>query len=343
MPVINIPHRVVIFKGDTMPSFPAHVTLEAVLNPKEVFGEEVLSGRLMLCPHGHDVQMRSDMWHGGIVRARGGRLPKIEAEGPLFDLTLALRGNIATVTRRLETEAAFKRAIGLVAHQLAAFVSAALHAPVDVAELYGNVGDQFFEVQVEGTFEDVVKTLHTATAVQKKMQLLAKVSEAGAPRVFAAYRYLNHARWLAYVGAFPGQFAGEQLLNLNKAVEVLLPGTLDELRKTLGSLDVREEVIELLAALEHVRNQVDVGHAGVEVLGKQEHHDLHLFLVHSMEIVAWLVDFIIEITADGRFEPRPLTGASKKQRAATLARVGEVLKQVNPLQPETFVHKPSGA
>ena len=224
----------------------------------------------------------------------------------------------------------------LVAHDLPAFVSAALDAPVAVSEVFGSVGDQFFEVRVRGEFESVMKTIDAPRAVSDTLARLADFPQLGAERTFAALRYVNHARWLAYAAAYPGQFAGEQLLNLNKALEALLPGTIDDLRDQLRALGLRSETVELLASLSHVRNQVDVGHAAIEVLAAKEHRDLHRFLMYSMEIVAWLITHVVTMTANGTFEPRRSSGG-KSKRDSTLARMGELLDKLNPLQPQTLL------
>jgi hypothetical protein len=229
------------------------------------------------------------------------------------------------------------------AHQTACAVtlSEALHGPVAIAEVFGNIGEQFFEVHVRGEFEGVVRTVNSSAAVEQTFAALAKVPADGAWRVFASLRYMNHARWLAYAAAYPGQFAGEQLLNLNKVLEILLPHSdVDGLREQLRELSLTEEIVQLLAGLAHVRNQVDVGHAAVEVLATREHCDLHRFLVYIMEIVAWLIQHIIERSGDGTFELRPLS-VGKSKREKTLVRMGELLDSVDPLRPTTFLRRPA--
>ncbi len=342
MPILDIPHRLVKFGGG-LPSFPAVVVVHAQLAPKELFGEEPLSGRLVVVPPGHQVQLKPDMWHGGVRHAPGGRFKKAPATAALFELALRVEGSVATVEGEIAADSAFRRCIEMVAKDLPALLAGALHGPVRVEEVFGNVGDKFFEVEVRGTFQNVVwsggpETL--ARSISEEMDRFSKVSPAVVERVFAASRYVNHARWLAYQGAHPAQFAGEQLLNLNKAIEVLLPhGSIDELRETLEKLGLQDELIELFAALAHVRNQVDVGHGAIELLEEKEHASLHTFVLYTNELVTWLVTHVATLAADGRFELRPLTVETKRKRDGTLARVGQLLNKVNPLRPETFLRK----
>lgn len=340
MPIFDIPHRLVKFAGAT-PSFPAKTSVHAQLAPKELFGEEALSGRLIVVPTGYQVQLKADMWNGGIVRPAGGRFAKVEANGAFFDLTLRVEGSMAVVEGQIESEVAFRRCIEMVAKDLPGFLARALHSPVRVTEVFGNVEDKFFEVEVRGEFENVVRSGGPETfaaSIREEMDLFAKVPADGAARLFAACRYVNHARWLAYQGAYPAHFAAEQLLNLNKAIEVLLPhGTIDELRATLKQLGLREDAIELLAALNHVRNQADVGHGAIELLDAKEHTTFHTFVLYANELVSWLVQHVATLAADGRFDLRPLAATAKKKRDGTFTRVGELLPKVNPVRPETFL------
>ncbi|HXK17343.1 MAG TPA: hypothetical protein VNG33_06065, partial [Polyangiaceae bacterium] len=292
-----------------------------------------------VCPAGHNVQLKADMWHGGMFREAGGRFAKLIATGPFFDLAFSIEGNVAKVEGNIATEDAFRRCVVLVSNDLPGFVSAALDSPVGVTEVFGNIDDQSFEVQVQGTYDSVLKTVNAGGVIARTFDGLSKLPADGAWRVFAAMRYMNHARWLGYVATHPAQFAGEQLLNLNKVLDVLLGHTsIDGLRTQLQELKLRDEVVQLLAALTHVRNQVDVGHAAVELLAAKEHRDLHRFVIYTMEIVAWLVDHVIELSADGKFEFRPAS-QGKNKRENTLAKMGELLDLVKPLRPETLLRQ----
>lgn len=340
VPIFDIPHRLVKFVG-AVPSFPAKTSVHAQLAPKELFGEEPLSGRLVVVPTGYQVQLKADMWNGGIVRPAGGRFARVEATGTFFDLALRVEGSIAVVEGEIASEGAFRRCIEMVAKDVPGFLARALHSPVRVTEVFGNVAEQFFEVEVRGEFENVVHAAGPetfATSIREEMDVFAKVPADGAERLFAACRYVNHARWLAYQGAYPAHFAAEQLLNLNKAIEVLLPhgDSIDKLREQLRELGLREEVVELVASLQHVRNKADVGHCAIELLDIQEHTSFHTFVLYANELVSWLVEHVATLAGEGRFNFRPLSSA-KKKRDGTLAKVGELLPKVNPVRPETFL------
>lgn len=344
MPILDIPNRVVKFTGAALPTYPAHVVVQAQLAPKELFGEEALSGRLSVFPPGCELKVRPDMWHGGVVPLPTGRLPRVAVTCPFFDLSLRIEGSLAAVEGELTSEDGFKRCIAYVASDLAAILSGALQGPVSVCEVFGTVADQFFTVEVAGTFERSVKTVDAAVALRQRMDLLARLPESGADRVFAAFRYINHSRWLSYVETFPAQFAGEQLLNLNKAIEALFPhGDMDALRTTLRSFGIKREVIELLVSIGYVRNQIDVGHSAIDRLSPSEHEAVHRFLSSATELVAWLVDHAIAVASKDdhairAYQPRP-----NKDRDRTFAAVTDLLWKVNPLHPNTFMRKPGEA
>ena len=320
-----------------MPSFPAPCSVQALLRPKEIFGEAQLTGKLVVSPGGHKVEMEPDMWHGGIVKKPGGRFSRLLATGSFFDVPFRLEGNVAIVEGTIDSEASLKRCIHLVGNDLPAFLSAALHGPVSVTDVFGTIGDVPYEVEVKGTFESVLKTIDAKARVEDTFKRLAELPAVGAERVFAAYRYLNHVRWLAYVESHPLQFIGEQLLNLNKAVEVLIQhSSRDDLRDQLRNLGLREEAVQLVASLGIIRNEVDVGHSAIELLTGEEHLNLHRFIVQAIELVRWLVEHVTVLSNTGRFEPKAVT-PSKGKRETMLAQVGQLLDKVNPLHPETLL------
>jgi hypothetical protein len=256
----------------------------------------------------------------------------------LFDLALRVEGNVATVEGEVDSERALRHCIGIVLSDLPAFLSAALHAPVGVVKVDGTVSGQDFVVEVNGTFEQVIRVADFATSVTQKMERLRGLPADGAARVLAAHRYLNEARWLEYRVAHPPQFLGARLLNVQKALHVLLGySCVDELRETLRSLGVRDNVVELLAAVEYVRNQVDVGHPAVHPLSARGYHDVHRFAVFAVEVVTWLLDHVVEAAGSETFQFASLDGTGNEKREETLARMGAVLDTVNPLQPGTFI------
>ena len=64
MLILQIPRRVI--KIEAL-AFPADVSIQASFGPPEVFGEAELSGRLRGRPLGQKVEMKADMFSGGIV------------------------------------------------------------------------------------------------------------------------------------------------------------------------------------------------------------------------------------------------------------------------------------
>jgi hypothetical protein len=338
MPILDVAHRVVKISGDQWPSYPAPTTVRAQLEPDELFGEADLSGGLSLRPAGEKVQMTADLHHGGICIAPGGRLRRAEVKTTLFDHGLRVDGNVATVHGEVHSESALRDCIGIVLGDLPAFLSAALHAPVGVVKVDGTVGGQQFVVEIKGTFEQVFRVADFATSVTHKMTRLTGLPADGAARLFAAHRYLNEARWLEYRATHAPQFLGARLLSVQKALEVLLSySSVDELRTMLRRLGVRENVVELLAAVEYVRNQVDVGHPAVRALSERGYYHVHRFALFAVEVMTWLLDHVVEAANDGKFQFAPLDRAGDDKREETLTRIGTVLDTVNPLQPATFV------
>ncbi len=337
MSIHQIPAKLIKIDG-ALPPFPANVEINAELVPEELFGLKDLSGQLSLHPQGAKVSLTTDLFAGGIRATSAHRLPQPDCEAPFFDLRFRLKGNIATVFGSLASDSVLPRAIHIVAAHLPGLLASALMAPVDIRDMFGNVGNAYFSVEVKGTFERVVRVDSPDRAVPPFLSDMSGLKADGADRILAAQRYLNQSLWLAYAARHPQQFAAERLLNLHKVLEVLYPhsGEVNLLRAALSKLGLRTEVIELFASVVYIRNQVDVGHPKVALLSEADFTTFHQFLGFATEMVGWLVrDACTRATQEpGSAQPR-LGNADipALRKAATL------MQSVNPLRPEDFFSK----
>lgn len=339
MPIPQVPSRVIKFRG-AKPSFPATVELQAELIPKELFGLEPLSGRLLLHPQGEKVELTTDLFTGGIKsEARTAKLPFPRTASCFFDLAFNLHKDIAKVSGELSSGVALERAVHLVAAHLPGMLATALNAPVDIADMFGTLGDQFFTVEVRGTFERVVRVTDVGEAISNDLKLLRSLPAARADRIFAAQRYFNQVLWLSYSARHPQQFAAERLLNLNKVLEVLYPhgSKVENLRTQLKKLKLRREVRELFASVVYIRNQVDVAHAKLGFLNQDDFSAFHEFLLFATEMTGWLIRHTVELTIDDSgHHKQPTVSASS---IPALAKAKELMVCVNPLRPQEFFER----
>lgn len=336
MLILQIPPRTVIFEGTSFPTFPARATINVKLAPEEAFGEADLSGKLSIVPHGHQVRMSTDLRNGGIRFQGGGRLPKLQAEGPLFDARIQLDGAHALVEHACPSEGAFKQLIRLVENQVPAVLSVPLRAPVEVVSVSGSVGPQRFRVEFCGVIEAPIRTADLTRDVQEKLERLQHLPAQAADRVFSAHRYLLQAYRLRYISEYPGQFLGERLLNLYKVLEVLFGRKADDLRASLQHLGLRDEVVELLVGLVYVRDESDVGHPAIQQLDAASYESVHKYVFWAEEVVTWLLDHLLDRLPTTENGLKPLNKSPSK-RLGTLVAIARNINQVNPLQPHKFL------
>lgn len=336
MPVHEIPPTSVQFQGPA-PSFPARCEINALLVPRELFGMEQLTGRLALRPSGQPVPLTAVPLHGGIRRGAGGRLPKLDLPVGLFDLQLRVHEDVALVTGELSSDAAFRKAIHVVRNYLPSFLSAALRSPVGLSAIFGVAGGTRFEVVATGSFQALVRVLDSPREVAALMSGLAELPEDQGLRVLTAFRYLNQTRWLGYAAEYPSQFVGEQLLNLQKALEILFSpaGSVDRLREQLRAIGLRKRAVELIAASQYVRNEIDVGHAKTQLLSAEEYADIHEFVMTLTELLTELLPRIIGLLAQRRFALPPLE-RSAQGGSKTMRHVRDLLRDIDPLRPDSW-------
>jgi hypothetical protein len=338
MLIHQIPSRVAKFEGTALPVFPAPVRFIATLGPAEVFGDADLSGRLFSHPPGAHVSMTANLERGGIRSAPGQRLTPPAVTADFFDTRIAVRGNTAVVTFECSSAGALETGVRVIADQLPAILSGALCEPVEITNLVGDVAGQSFRVEFEGTCYRVFRVPDADTKIRSELDRLRQLPADAAPRVFAAQRYAMQARWLRYYSEFPTQFAAERLLNLYKAIEVLFGRSVDELRTHLRSMRLRAAVVELVASLTYIRDEVDVGHPALATLTPDQHVVLQKYLLAMEDIVTWLIGHVIDELAAERFKLGQ--GKSRKrQRDRTIAATATWLEQINHLQPHTFLEE----
>ncbi|WP_437607058.1 hypothetical protein WMF20_40145 [Sorangium sp. So ce834] len=205
-----------------------------------------------------------------------------------------------------------------------------------------------FEVEAVGTFYRVLATDDRSQRIGQFLTSISKIDPGATERVFAAQRYLHQALWLGYAARHPQQFAGERLLNLHKAIEVLYPysGSIDNLRVSLAEQGLKKELVELFASLAVLRNSVDVGHVKLGTMTSAEFNSFHKFLLYTTQLTSWLIERAVESNAAKDLEnntlAKPDAGSPSEEQdrtsdlAKTMSMVDKWVQDVDPLKPATF-------
>jgi hypothetical protein len=323
MPIAELPNRIVKFSGESLPIFPSVVSITAELGPKELFGTAPLTGRLPLKVPGDRVMMEADLSHGGIKypSKSKSKLPHLHQHTVLFDLPIEFDGHNATVNTVLNSDSAFRSCITLMADQLPTFVSLALGAPVEFVDIFGTVGSSSFVVEVQGAYHSKFSVLPVGDAIDTQLRSLVGLPVEAASRVFAALRYFNQERLLAYQAVHPTQFLAERLLNISKACEVLFSSNVDLLRTALSDLNVKKTISDTLVSAMYVRNQVDVGHVRLNRLTSQELVDFQRLVIEAGSALEYVIRHTIQEVAAERYHLRETGGAIDSKAMKGVAKV----------------------
>lgn len=318
------------FFRDRQPNFPAaSCVITAQLGPAEVFGKAPPSGRLRTIA-GKQAEVSHQPFHGGIVGTSTERLPIQNAQLSFFGLDLQISGDIAEVSAPAQSVEALHERIGLIADHLPGFLAVILKEAIAIEDMFGDVSGSYFEVRVVGDFFYAVQIIDPAKPRFDAIDGLgAKGPETR--RIAAACRYLNQTLWLRYSSQYPGHFAAEQILNLAKCLQALIPhDSVDTLRVQLDKLRLKPELCDCIAAITYVRNQLDVGHVKLSALSANQYRDFHHFAQVALEVVQWLVRHVAAVAYSGTHVlPPSREHAESRSADGTMRRVAAILPRID--------------
>jgi hypothetical protein len=306
MLILQLPLRNAMFSSPYR--FPNAVEIRVELAPKAVFGDEPLNDKLPICAIGQaPVGLEAETFHGSIRFKPQGQLGRVHVNTILFHASVQIDGSCAVLRMAEATEEDFKRTISLAEVLLPAFISAVVHAPVVATDVYGNVGDSFFQLQFRGSVGGAFFADSETRIAERITSYFAKLSKLplGAQRIFSAHRYLQQARRLRMVSTYPGEFLGERVLNLYKVVEALFASrTANEIRPALKKLGIPDDVAEMVTSIIYVRDQLDAGHMALQALEPAEYELVHRFADRIEDTITWLLIKVVEAAGEGRFQVR---------------------------------------
>jgi hypothetical protein len=314
MSIHQIPARVVVFEG-TEPRFPGSAEVHAVLAPKELFGLEPLSGRLNSTPVGVRVMPQADLFTKTIHFTQEGKMAHWSVSANWCGMAFELKDGVVVLRFEAQTLESFLTNMTFILAWLAPTVASATRDAVWLTDAYGLVGSSAFTVKALGNSE---RGFHAESAnslanrLTAQLELFSKIADP-AGKFLAAHRYLIQARRLRQVASYRGEFAAEELLNLNKAVEVLLD--VDELRSFAKDSGWPEDLTEVLASLAYVRSVIDVAHPATKGFSPDEYQLMQDFAVQAEAAVSIMLKWMSEGVAAGKMQ---LIGPAqdKKERLA---------------------------
>lgn len=130
-------------------------------------------------------------------------------------------------------------------------------------------------------------------------------------RLLAALHYFHVAIRLARVGATPGKFMAEAILNFAKTLEVLFPPSgdghsRDAARAGLAALGFDDTTIErdYLPAMA-LRNEIDVGHVDLSLFSRARLKSIHGYTERAEQAFRELLQRVLDGAKSGTWSPAP--------------------------------------
>ena len=181
--------------------------------------------------------------------------------------------------------------------------------PPYIERVDGLIGDVAFRwelVQWKVPFRPITQEMQetAAEAACRRLELLVPPRR----RLVAGLHYFHQACRLSRAGEVAGEFLGEVVLNLAKALEVLFPatgttGSIDAARAGLQKLGVDSAVIEadLVPAIA-LRNNIYSGHVQLALFTREHLQLIHDFTERAEAAFRTMLDWLLSKIATGEFD-----------------------------------------
>jgi hypothetical protein len=284
-------------------TFPCKTTIQAKLEPREVFDGAPRTGRLHMHLPGARAEATVDPVTTDLRIQSPGAFSKLSFDTTVLGYSIGVRGGTVTVECECADEREFTNAVEFVYIALPGILAAAVPAPVYVHTIDGAVGNVPFEVTFPGVREVSVYVTagdDISRAMAARLESFSKL-RGNVLRVTAAHRYLMQVRRLAYVSFGSNYFVGERILNLAKTLEVLFGDGVDPMRVELRKLGIDERVVELLASVHYVRDEIDVGHPAMGTLQRDDYDRVLRFADNAERAVTGLLHRLTTEMGEGRY------------------------------------------
>jgi hypothetical protein len=295
----------VLFLEKGQIAFPASVTAVVELSPNPALGDQVAGKTVRV---GSRARISWDANVGRSIVVGEPPLPPTDITAAVANIRFVMRGRTVEATWDCSSRSELLGVLGALHFVLPLAVSLELADPLTPFVTSGKVGGVEFAWMVEGTgaqFETVEPEIRDERCLRalKRLPLLCDSSNA---RLLAAAAYVQRAARLLAVGVGPSEFAGEAVINLAKALEVLFPAPLtrtrEAVRKGLKKFGYDQEAIEhvFVPAL-ILRSSLDAAHVRMATLAANERRQLQLYM-ESVEpefrrLVVKIADAVSEGTA----------------------------------------------
>jgi hypothetical protein len=288
--------------------FPAQCEVRFHLRPLQPFGMEAGGGRTGV--QGVPGPMR---WNANTGEHT------IEPETPLSPLDVTIReptralrlvGNVLSVTGRFASLSEMEQFVMGVYFALPALLNVSFADPPYVEMVDGMAGPCSFRwelAEVWGWYQITTQEKQEREFAEAWARMPV-IAEPHRRRLVAALHYFHVACRLALVGATPGEFVAEVVLNWAKTLEVLFPPAGDGKIRDAARAGLRDlgysdaEVERDFVPAMALRNEIDVGHVELGLFTMGQLKTIHAFTEHAVSAFRAMLARLLERVASGGAE-----------------------------------------
>jgi hypothetical protein len=318
-----------------LPEFPADVSATILLAPEDAFGVEGATNRRVL-PVGKDARLCVDInegrsWHEGEL------VSPLALAFAAQGIDMALNGNRLLLRYRAESA---QEAVG-IASSVSLLMPPALTFRIGIyvwiKQFLLNLAGHEFNFGVSLVPDTFLTETSDGMASRVQMAIEDWLSfRPGHERLISALSYYRHAKRISELQPDQVVFVAEVLLNLAKAIEILMAGskaekgqqTNDRVRaraRSWGFTDrqIEEWIIPILL----LRNQVDIAHASLTPLSPDERSLVIDFSHKSLERVGQMLADVLDGVKNGRIVLDPVSSSPDSDRRKLLAAIAEYVNE----------------
>ena len=296
-------NRVLLVERGTL-SFPNKVTIAVEFDPNPVLGDQVPG---LTCPVGSNARSTWDANTGRSLAECDAPLPRTKTVASADGISIRINGRSLKATFQCTSRAQLLGVLGALHFVAPISLGLEFADPFMPATTSGQVGNTKFVWQVERTavYHESLQGTERNSRCAKAIERLPALCDPSNRRLLAACTYFQRAVRLLLAGTGPTEFAGEAVVNLAKALEVLFPGSQsrDAVRRGLETVGYDKDLIErkFIPAL-LLRSHLDAAHVRMATLRADERRKIQMYVEDVAVEFRTLIARVVEAVTDGQLQ-----------------------------------------
>lgn len=303
------------------PAFPAKLVIEIRFGPDDAFGLQTDSPRSTAkksvpATLTWNANEAVSFWKGDFIE-------QICTDFSVGKLVGKWDGNLLKISIPVTSEDDANSVILSANHMLPAILSFRLRVFVWIKEFTSRIDGSSYRIETVGHRYGI--TIATTERNQRESVEAVKdwlSTKTDSLRLIMAMYYLRHAERLSVIEPDRQSMTAEVLLNLTKAVEVILTSKRDTIRKRAKEWGIDSDFVEKrIIPLFLIRNELDVAHVATSPLKSEQQQALLDFTARALSHVQELLATIWEKERAGHVKLESISSTLDKDKEKLLSAI----------------------